>query len=159
MTPEEAIKELETEVALYDNDIVRLDAFKGTGDRNLIDALEMAIEALKEKANNPWHDLIANPDDLPKIACEAMCGKSFYMLNQEMLITCKTESRKPWVRKGKLLYEDGTFEPCEGKKTAWFGCGKVDNNMKIYKLFGENIQVTAWKFVNFYTEKPFMGVE
>lgn len=49
MTYEEAIKELKVEIELYDNEIVRLDAFKDTPDRRLIDALEMAIEALEKQ--------------------------------------------------------------------------------------------------------------
>lgn len=53
MTYEEAITELKAEIELYDNEIVRLDAFKDTPDRRLIDALEMAIEALgKQMLNN-----------------------------------------------------------------------------------------------------------
>ena len=46
MTEIEAIKELKEDIALYDNEITRLDASIGTPDRNLIDALEMAINAL-----------------------------------------------------------------------------------------------------------------
>ena len=48
MTESEAIKELKEDIALYDNEITRLDASVGTPDRNLIDALEMAIQALEE---------------------------------------------------------------------------------------------------------------
>ena len=42
----EAIEELKSDIALYDSDIVRLPTSVGTPDRNLIDALEMAIAAL-----------------------------------------------------------------------------------------------------------------
>lgn len=54
MTIKEAIKELKDDIALYDSDIVRLPSSVGTPDRNLIDALEMAIEALeKQEAKKP----------------------------------------------------------------------------------------------------------
>ena len=49
MTESEAIKELKEDIALYDNEITRLDASIGTPDRNLIDALEMAIQALEKQ--------------------------------------------------------------------------------------------------------------
>lgn len=48
MTENEAIKELKEDISLYDNEITRLDTSIGTPDRNLIDALEMAIQALEE---------------------------------------------------------------------------------------------------------------
>ena len=48
MTESEAIKELKEDISLYDNEITRLDTSIGTPDRNLIDALEMAIRALEE---------------------------------------------------------------------------------------------------------------
>ena len=48
MTEKEAIKELKEDISLYDNEITRLDTSIGTPDRNLIDALEMAIQALEE---------------------------------------------------------------------------------------------------------------
>lgn len=44
----EAIEELKSDIALYDSDIVRLPTSVGTPDRNLIDALEMAIAALEK---------------------------------------------------------------------------------------------------------------
>lgn len=50
MTQNEAIKELKKDIALYDNEITRLDTSIGTPDRNLIDALEMAIQALEKQA-------------------------------------------------------------------------------------------------------------
>lgn len=49
MTESEAIKELKEDIALYDNETTRLDASIGTPDRNLIDALEMAIQALEKQ--------------------------------------------------------------------------------------------------------------
>lgn len=49
MTENEAIKELKEDVSLYDNEISRLDTSIGTPDRNLIDALEMAIQALEKQ--------------------------------------------------------------------------------------------------------------
>ena len=49
MTEIEAIKELKEDISLYDNEITRLDASIGTPDRNLIDALEMAIQALEKQ--------------------------------------------------------------------------------------------------------------
>ena len=49
MTESEAIKELKEDISLYDNEITRLDASIGTPDRNLIDALEMAINALEKQ--------------------------------------------------------------------------------------------------------------
>ena len=49
MTESEAIKELKEDIALYDNEITRLDASIGTPDRNLIDALDMAIQALEKQ--------------------------------------------------------------------------------------------------------------
>nr|DAF31459.1 MAG TPA: hypothetical protein [Caudoviricetes sp.] len=49
MTEREAIKELKEDIALYDNEITRLNTSVGTPDRNLIDALEMAIEALENQ--------------------------------------------------------------------------------------------------------------
>lgn len=49
MTESEAIKELKEDIALYDNETTRLDASIGTPDRNLIDALEMAIQALERQ--------------------------------------------------------------------------------------------------------------
>lgn len=49
MTIEEAIKEIKEDIWLYDSEIVRLPTSKGTPDRNLIDALEMAISALKKQ--------------------------------------------------------------------------------------------------------------
>ena len=52
MTESEAIKELKEDIALYDNEITRLDASIGTPDRNLIDALEMAIQALEKQIPN-----------------------------------------------------------------------------------------------------------
>ena len=57
MTECEAIKELKEYIALYDNEITRLNTSIGTPDRNLIDALEMAIEALeKQIAKKPYKD-------------------------------------------------------------------------------------------------------
>ena len=52
MTESEAIKELKEDISLYDNEITRLDASIGTPDRNLIDALEMAINALEKQIPN-----------------------------------------------------------------------------------------------------------
>lgn len=49
MTESEAIKELKEDIALYDNETTRLDASVGTPDRSLIDALEMAIQALEKQ--------------------------------------------------------------------------------------------------------------
>ena len=49
MTEIEAIKELKEDISLYDNEITRLDASIGTPDRNLIDALEMAIKSLEKQ--------------------------------------------------------------------------------------------------------------
>ena len=49
MTESEAIKELKEDIALYDNEITRLDASIRTPDRNLIDALDMAIQALEKQ--------------------------------------------------------------------------------------------------------------
>ena len=49
MTESEAIKELKEDIALYDNETTRLDASIGTPDRNLIDALEMSIQALEKQ--------------------------------------------------------------------------------------------------------------
>ena len=49
MTESEAIKELKEDIALYDNEITRLDASIGTPDRNLIDALDMAIHVLEKQ--------------------------------------------------------------------------------------------------------------
>lgn len=57
MTESEAIKELKEDIALYDNETTRLDASIGTPDRNLIDALEMAIQALeKQMPKEPKYD-------------------------------------------------------------------------------------------------------
>lgn len=57
MTHKEAIKELKADIELYDNEIVRLDAFKDTPDRRLIDALEMAIKALeKQIPTEPFYE-------------------------------------------------------------------------------------------------------
>ena len=57
MTESEAIKELKEDIALYDNETTRLDASIGTPDRNLIDALEMAIQALeKQIPKEPTYD-------------------------------------------------------------------------------------------------------
>ena len=57
MTESEAIKELKEDIALYDNEITRLDASIGTPDRNLIDALEMGIRALeKQVPKKPTYD-------------------------------------------------------------------------------------------------------
>lgn len=57
MTESEAIKELKEDIALYDNEITRLDASIGTPDRNLIDALEMGIRALeKQPPKKPTYD-------------------------------------------------------------------------------------------------------
>lgn len=106
---------------------------------------------------NRWHDLTRNPDDLPIIMYEN--GDTFYMLNTEMLITCKIESREPWVRKAKLLYEDGTYTPCEGKKVAWFNVEYPSFGGKIDKWFDEKIEITAWKYINLFTEEPFIGGE
>lgn len=50
MTEREAIKELKEDIALYDNEITRLNTSIGTPDRNLIDALEMAVRALEKQA-------------------------------------------------------------------------------------------------------------
>ena len=57
MTESEAIKELKEDISLYDNEITRLDASIGTPDRNLIDALEMAINTLeKQIPKKPYKD-------------------------------------------------------------------------------------------------------
>ena len=57
MTEIEAIKELKEDISLYDNEITRLDASIGTPDRNLIDALEMAIQTLeKQIPKKPYKD-------------------------------------------------------------------------------------------------------
>lgn len=72
MTESEAIKELKEDIALYDNETTRLDASIGTPDRNLIDALEMAIQALeKQIPKKPIFDYNLS-DTLSKFHCE--CG-------------------------------------------------------------------------------------
>lgn len=49
ITRQEAIEELKADVAMYDNEICRLDLFKDDGDGRLIQALEMGIEAIKKQ--------------------------------------------------------------------------------------------------------------
>ena len=61
MTESEAINELKEDISLYDNEITRLYASIWTPDRNLIDALEMAINALEKQekikeAFEMWED-------------------------------------------------------------------------------------------------------
>ena len=57
ITESEAIKELKEDISLYDNEITRLDVSIGTPDRNLIDALDMAIQALeKQIPKKPYKD-------------------------------------------------------------------------------------------------------
>ena len=64
MTEIEAIKELKEDISLYDNEITRLDASTGTPDRNLIDALEMAIQALEKQIPKKIEIRKATNDDI-----------------------------------------------------------------------------------------------
>lgn len=73
MTYDEAITELKAEIELYDNEIVRLDAFKDTPDRKLIDALEMAIEALEKQKEKPAR----KPQ--PETGLSGKCGSCRYL--------------------------------------------------------------------------------
>lgn len=76
MTKEEAIKELRADVRLYDNALVRLDAFKGTPDRKRIDALEMGIEALKNCKLTADGTLVVNVPDGGMVKRVLVCGEN-----------------------------------------------------------------------------------
>lgn len=79
MTNREAIKELMDDIAMYDNEIVRLNMAIGTPDRNMIDALEMGIEALEKQIpkrvihRNTMHTQYNSPWSCPN--CEADLSK------------------------------------------------------------------------------------
>ena len=76
MTESEAIKELKEDISLYDNEITRLDASIGTPDRNLIDALEMAINALeKQIPKKPYKD---NENGIYKKEYCPICHRSLF---------------------------------------------------------------------------------
>ena len=85
MTDEEAIEELKMDVALYDNDIVRMKEFKDTPDAILIHALEMGINALEKQI--PKHIVKKRKEDTHSGKC-AVCGVSIHALEPKDVLYC-----------------------------------------------------------------------